>query len=113
MEGQSRKLAELQGRWPEFALEMDKQAKSNRRIRLPDKPLGPCKPEEFVAPVRQFIDELRTDPAAAKKLDDARGKWPDYPLAIMSLAKEKNKRVPGTFLPGSKEFWDQAKLQPE
>src|SRR5262249_10062963 len=113
MEGSSRKLIELQGRWPDFALEFDKQARNNRRIRMPDKPLGPCKPDEFVAPVRQFIDELRTDPTAAKKLDEARGKWPDYPFAIMSLAKEKNKRVPGTYLPGAKDFWDQAKSQPE
>lgn len=30
----------------------------------------------------------------------------------MELAKEKKKRVPGTFLPGSKEFWDQAKVPP-
>ena len=36
------------------------------------------------------------------------------PFAVMELAKERNKRVPGTFLPGKKEFWEQAKAaQPE
>jgi hypothetical protein len=103
------RLRDLQGRWPNFALALDRLAKS-RKVALPDKPLGPCKPEEFVPAVRKFIDEqLRTDPAAAKRLDEARGKWPDYPFAVMELAKEKKKRVPGTFLPGPKEFWDQAK----
>jgi hypothetical protein len=103
-----KELRELQGRWPNFALALDRMAK-NRKMALPEKPLGPCKPDEFMPAVRAFIDELRKDPAAAKKLDEAQGKWPDYPFAVMELAKEKGKRVPGTVLPGKKEFWDQAK----
>ena len=102
-------LRELQGRWPNFALELDRVAKA-RKVALPDKPLGPCKPGAFIKDVQDFIDkELRTDAAAAKKLDEAQGKWPEYPQAVMQLAKEKKQRVPGTFLPGSKEFWERAK----
>jgi hypothetical protein len=108
-DAEARRLRDMQGRWPNFALQLQRQAK-NRKVALPDKPLGPCKPEEFVPAVRKFIDEqLRNDPAAAKKLDEAQGKWPDYPLAVMELAKEKKRDVPGTVLPGSKEFWDKAK----
>jgi hypothetical protein len=102
------RLVDLQGRWPDFALALDRIAK-NRKVALPDKPLGPCKPEEFVPRVQALIKELREDPAAAKKLDEAQGKWPDYPFAVMELAKEKKKPVPGTFLPGPPEFWDKAK----
>jgi hypothetical protein len=113
-EGERRlhELHELQGRWPNFALEMDRVAKT-RKVTLPAKSLGPCEPGAFVPDVQDFINkELRKDPAAAKKLDEAQGKWPDYPLAVMQLAKESKKRVPGTFLPGGKEFWDLVKAQP-
>jgi hypothetical protein len=111
-EGEGRRLhelRELQGRWPNFALELDKVAKA-RKAALPDKPLGPCEPGAFIKDVQDFINkELRTDAAAAKKLDEAQGKWPDYPQAVMQLAKEKKQRVPGTFLPGPREFWERAK----
>jgi len=107
-DSEGHRLRELQGRWPNFALQLDRQAR-NRKIALPDKPLGPCKPEEFVPAVQKFIEDLRKDPAAVKKLDEAQGKWPDYPSAVMELAKEKKTRVPGTFLPGSKDFWEKAK----
>ncbi len=110
-DGELRRLRDLQGRWPNFALELDRVAR-NRKAALPDKPgLGPCEAGAFVKDVREFIDELRKDAAAAKKLDEAQGKWPDYPLALMQLAKEKKKRVPGTFLPGSKDFWEKAKAE--
>jgi hypothetical protein len=108
-DAEARRLRDMQGRWPNFALQLQRQAR-NRKVTLPDKPLGPCNPEEFVPAVRKFIDEqLRNDPAAAKKLDEAQGKWPDYPLAVMELAKEKKLDVPGTSLPGPKDFWDKAK----
>jgi hypothetical protein len=109
--GESRRMRGLAGRWPDFALELDHLARE-RRIALPDKPLGPCRQEEFVEEVRRYIDELKKDPAAAKKLEDATGKWPDYPFAVMQLGREKRKPVPGTYLPGSKEFWEQAKAAP-
>jgi hypothetical protein len=110
-DGEGRPLLNVQGRWPNFAFAVERAAK-NRRVALPDKPLGPCKPEEFVPPVQRFIDDLRKDQAAAKKLDEAQGKWPEFPLAVMELAKQKGRRVPGTFLPGPKEFWEKAKAAP-
>jgi hypothetical protein len=106
-----KELRDLQGRWPDFALAVVRVARG-RKVALPDKPLGPCKPDEFLPRVRQFIDDqLRKDPAAARKLDEAQGKWPEYPFAVMELAREKNRRVPGTFLPGPKEFWEKAKAE--
>jgi AcrR family transcriptional regulator len=107
-EGEARRLRELQGRWPNFALELDKAARA-RRVALPDRPLGPCRPEDFVKEVQTFVKDLRKDAAAAKKLDETAGKWPDYPLAVMELAKERKKTVPGTVLPGQKELAEQAK----
>jgi hypothetical protein len=109
-EGEGRRMPrELQGRWPNFALEVERLIR-NRKLPPLDRPLGPCRQEEFVKEVSKFIDEeLRTDPAAAKKLDEATGKWPDYPFAVMQLAKEKGLRVPGTYLPGGKELWEKAK----
>jgi hypothetical protein len=107
-----KELRDAQGRWPNFALAVERAARA-RKVALPDKPLGPCKPEEFMPAVQRFVNEqLRTDPAAARRLDEAQGKWPDYPFAVMELAKEKKKRVPGTFLPDPPGFWETAKAAP-
>jgi hypothetical protein len=107
-DAEGQKLRNLQGRWPNFALEVVHLARE-KKAALPEKPFGPCKPEEFLPVVQKFIAELRKDAAAAKKLDEAQGKWPEYPFAVMELAKAKGRRVPGTFLPGDKAYWEQAK----
>jgi hypothetical protein len=107
---ETRAVRMKQGLWPDFALAVVDLAKK-RNVTLRE-PLGPCTPEEFVPPVQDFIKELRKDGEAAKRLDDAQGKWPDYPFAVMELAKEKKKRVPGTYLPGPPGFWERPKAGP-
>jgi hypothetical protein len=107
-DAEGQKLTNLQGRWPNFALEVVHLAE-RKKAALPDKPMGPCKPEDFLPGVQRFIGELRKDPAAAQKLDAALNRWPDYPFAVMELAKARGRRVPGTFLPGPPAYWEQAK----
>jgi hypothetical protein len=94
-------------KWPEFALAVYDVAKEKGWM-MPAHPLGPCKPEDFVPAVQRFITETlaqKLDTAEKKNLKDAEGKWPDYPKLVMELAEKKGLQVPGTFLPGSKEFW--------
>ena len=59
--------ATCKDRWPNFALEVDHLAR-NRKVPLPDRPLGPCKPDEFVqGSARLSSTTLRKDPPPPRK----------------------------------------------
>jgi hypothetical protein len=77
-------------------------------IALP-RQLGPCRPEELAAPVRQFLtDQLvpRLKPEEKKQLQEAEGEWPRYPRQVVELARRYQLRVPGLGLPGPRQEWD-------
>ncbi len=59
--------------------------------------------------MRDFIDELEKDAEVRKDLRELSGHWPEYPNAVMKWAKEKNKDVPLTKLPGKPEYWDKVR----
>ena len=94
------------GRWPDFALEIHKLDAASKD-KLP--PLGPCKPGEFQEDVEAFLkDQLfpKLGKAERDKLDAQQGKWPEYPRAMIDLAKAKNLSVPGAMLPGEPKLWN-------
>jgi len=94
------------GRWPDFALEIAK-LDSNSKEKLP--PLGPCRPGEFQDDVELFLKEQlfpKLGKGEREKLDGQLGKWPDYPRALIDLAKAKNLSVPGAMLPGEPKRWN-------
>jgi hypothetical protein len=107
-----RDLRRTQGRWPEFALELADYCQKNN-LKLPV-PLGDCHKSQMPAEVVQFLEKSlqpqlqRTDQGRAelKALDDAQGKWPDYPRMILELAKRHKLSVPGWMLPGPAQVWD-------
>jgi hypothetical protein len=39
-------------------------------------------------------------------LEEAQGRWPDYPRTVMELARKYKLAVPGWTLPGPAQFWD-------
>ncbi|HKB06528.1 MAG TPA: hypothetical protein VKD90_30310 [Gemmataceae bacterium] len=110
--GDERKeLRRSQGRWPEFALELADYCQKNK-LTLPT-PLGDCRksdmPPEVAAAVEKLERELkRTDQGKAelKALDEAQGKWPEYPRMIIDLARKHKQSIPGWTLPGQQQMWD-------
>ncbi len=94
------KLRASTGKWPDFALELTVFPKFDKASET----LGPARPEDFPEPIRDFV--LKTlDDADRKKLEPTLGKWPQYPLALLELAKAKNLSIPDIMLPGEPKKW--------
>jgi hypothetical protein len=111
-----KKLAALpgEGRWPEFAVEIAAACKKHD-IKAP--PLGECRKGDMPPDVIEAINRLekdlnpkKLDPGRAadlKALEEAQGKWPDYPKLVAELARKYNKGpLPGWTLPGPPQFWE-------
>ena len=81
-------------------------------LRLPG-PLGDCTKDQMPLEVQAAIEKLekelkKTEPGRAdlKALEEAAGKWPDYPRLVMDLAKKYKQPLPGWTLPGPAKFWE-------
>lgn len=94
-------LQKKEGKWPQFALAATDLMKQEKR------PLGASRPAEFSTEVKEFI--ARLNKADQAKLHEVEGRWPDYPLALLDLARKNNQTVPGMSLPGPRELWDSAR----
>jgi hypothetical protein len=90
------------GKWPDFALEVARVARPEVKF----DPLGPCRPDEFTDPVKQFVLTKLTD-ADRKRLEPFLGRWPQYPQRLIDLAREKNLSVPEVMLPGEPKKWQE------
>lgn len=113
------------GRWPQFALAMVDYAKQHN-IHLPE-PIVPATRADMPAEVRSFLDKLDATLKKADKKDigergeharrdiaklkDTEGKWPDYPRAIMEIAKQHRMQVTAWMLPNRTETWDIFRLK--
>lgn len=95
------------GRWPAYALAVADLA-ARRGLRLP-RELGPAKVAQFPPAMRPPLERaakfVRTK-ADADRLTQAEGKWPEYPRALLALARAANQPVPGWTLPGPPDKWD-------
>ncbi len=108
---QRKRLNELQGRWPEFAVEYSAIARQ-RGVTLP-RQLGPCHPKQFDAPVALFIDHTllpKLTDAEKEELKAAEGHWPDYPRLLVELAKKHGLEIPYLRLPGPRDLWQRARV---
>lgn len=107
------KVRRAQGRWPEFAVEVAAHCKS-KDLSIP--PLGDCRkdsmPPEVIQVMEKWERELKkTDAGRAdlKALEEAQGKWPDYPRLIVDLARKHKQPLPGWALPtppNQPQFWE-------
>jgi hypothetical protein len=99
------------GRWPDFALEVHREAFTLTKLLQPPKDFqfGPARPGEFKPPVRQAVATLekKTTPAEWAELHRLEGKWPDYPRELVRLAKVHDLEIPGVTLPGPPSRWEQ------
>jgi hypothetical protein len=101
-----------EGRWPDYA-ELIARIAENRKITL-SVPLGPCRPDQFVLPVQQYLTHRllpHLSPEEKSRLQKAEGKWPLYPRTLVELTREHAREhrvgpIPGMSLPGPVELWD-------
>ena len=95
-----KRLRQVEGKWPEWALLFHSLLSKPQRQRMP--PLGASRPEDFPANVRDFIKKplwQKVSRAEWKELRALQGKWPDYPLHLLHLAEKHKLEVPGMSLP--------------
>ena len=106
--GQWDELQKKEGKWPQYALAVTELLKQEKKGAPP---LGASGPDDFPREVRTFLD--RSGPewkeADRARLHDAEGKWPDYPLALLDVARKNDAVVPGMSLPGPRELWNNAR----
>lgn len=99
----------LVGKWPDFALAVHNFASSEKGDKIPLPVVGPAKPSEFKEPLRHFVTRELLPALSAgdrKALEALEGKWPEYPYAVVRLAKQHDLSAPGLMLPGSPKRWD-------
>ena len=94
-----KEVRRAQGRWPDFGLELAAYCKKNN-LKLPV-PLGDCKKDQMPPDVVAFLDKLETQlkrsgdgKADQKALEEAQGKWPEYPRLLVERPGSTNKPSP-------------------
>jgi hypothetical protein len=95
-----RKLHQVEGRWPEWALTFYDLLTPQQRERVP--PLGASRPHEFPKPIPAFIRDTlgpKLSEQEKKHLHETVGKWPEYPRLLLELAEKHRQVVPGMSLP--------------
>ncbi|HKB01195.1 MAG TPA: hypothetical protein VKD90_03200 [Gemmataceae bacterium] len=108
-DGDAKEVRRAQGRWPEFAVELTRYCQRKGLV-LPDQ-LGDCRKDDMPAEVRDFVTRTlepqlkRTEAGKTdlRTLEEAQGKWPEYPRLLVELAKKHKVPFPGWALPAQ---WD-------
>lgn len=103
-------MGKVKGRWPEFALAVQNHPAS-KTLALP--PLGASKLEEFPKEVGVFVKKdllpiLGNEQLT--RLDKVKGHWPEYPLMLHQLARQRRLVIPGMSLPGPVEMWENVRV---
>jgi len=109
-------LKRFEGRWPDYAYELTRYADRNN-LKIPV-PLGDCTKTQMPPEVQTFIDKVleptlqqtekgKDQLAALKRVE---GRWPEYPKALMDVAKQNRLPVPNWTLPGTPQMWDRFRV---
>jgi len=108
--GKGRTLtANLVGKWPDFALAVQNYAGTEKLEKVVLPLLGASRPYDFKEPLRTFVlkDLMSVLVASDRKtLEGMEGRWPEYPYALVRLARQHDLSLPGMMLPGSPKRWD-------
>jgi hypothetical protein len=102
----------VEGHWPEYAIFVH-QIGNRRKAPIPA--LGPTRPVEFAAAIRDFINGKlipALDAEEKAKLMAALGQWPQYPRVVLNLARAHHLQVPLMGLPGPHDLWDSFREKP-
>jgi hypothetical protein len=97
-----KRLKPFEGRYPDFAVHLTKFAAENN-VLFPAE-WWPSTLRGLTPPMQEFVErklKLALDPKERRELVEAEGKWPEYPLAIKTLAAAHDLPVPWHGLPVS------------
>jgi hypothetical protein len=101
-EEEKRRLQTAEGRWPLYARVLVQLA-DRHPVQLPPgatDTFGPLYPNQLPKDLRDRLLGRRLEQANRTLLHQAEGKWPDYALAVVTLAREKKLVVPPSFFAG-------------
>jgi hypothetical protein len=104
------RLKQHAGKWPDYAIAVTEIIRG-KGLSLPEE-LGPARLRDMPEPVREFVDK-KLQPVLTRQEKDhlkaAEGRWPDYPRALLELARAHGLAVPApAHLPESLERLRQA-----
>jgi hypothetical protein len=94
-----------EGKWPDFPVAVSRLVQSwvgPRSVQL-----GPSRAQEISPAVVRFVERL--SPEDQKRLQAVEGRWPDYPLMLHEIARERKLALPDLGLPGDPLFWDRVR----
>jgi hypothetical protein len=94
------------GRWPEYASAMTEAVRS-KNLSSPLPQLGPCRPADFAAPIKEFLDNtlsVKLSDKEKEELSKTEGRWPDYPAKVKELADKYGLEVPLMKMPNA-NYW--------
>jgi hypothetical protein len=101
------------GKWPDTAVAITEVLRKHGRMPVE---LGPCRPGDFHPSFRMqaFVDRLTKvlDDKEKKQLQDAEGRWPDYPRTLLELGNAHKIPVPGMKLPEPRDWsWEKVRAK--
>lgn len=94
-----------EGRWPEYPVAVTRLM---RAWKVPVKQqLGPSTAAEFTPAIEKFVAALSAEDQA--KLKSVTGLWPEYPLKLHEIARERKLTIPNIGLPGDPRMWERVR----
>jgi hypothetical protein len=113
--GARERLQKVEGKWPEFGVELRMVTRPFGGRPVLDPRLTPDRPTEFPQVVQQFLEKRllpALEPSERAALKAKEGQWPAYQRQVMRLAREHNLVVPTeTPLPGPADGWDRYRMR--
>jgi hypothetical protein len=106
--GNAKQAARLEGKWPDYACAVSYALRNDREL----PPLGASRLDEFPPRTKGFVRNRLLPLLSIKDradLDNAEGRWPEYPRRLLLLARRYQLVIPDMSLPAP-EVWELARL---
>jgi hypothetical protein len=106
-------LKKAEGKWPEFGVALQNSPRRNP-LRTPRTPVWVTKQlSDFSPALQAFVTTgalgKKLTESDKRELKEAEGKWPQFPQALLRLAKKYKLALPGMVLPGPRDLWERAR----
>lgn len=96
-----------EGKWPDYPVAVSQLVQSWVGP-LPIQ-LGPASAREISPRVVRFVESLPAEDQA--RLKAVEGRWPEYPLLLHTIARERKLVLPDLGLPGDPQFWERLRAR--